>query len=141
MAQHIHLPQNPENQNFIIQTFDFPCILTGKYIKLKHNFEKNRKRTMSKNIEQNIRGLVKSNFFSVKFIKKDGNERTMLCRLKTDKWKGETRVTGSGMSYEPSNYDLLTVFDVNKEDYRMVNLNTLIELNVGGKKYERKDLL
>ena len=96
---------------------------------------------MSKDIEQNIRQLVKANFFSVKFIKKDGTERTMLCRLKTDTWKGETRVTGSVMSYEPGDYGLLTVFDVNKENYRMVNLNTLIELNIGGKRYERKDLL
>jgi len=44
-------------------------------------------------------------------------------------------VNGVGMSYEPKNYNLLTVFDVNKEGYRMVNLNTLEEMKFKGVTY------
>jgi len=85
--------------------------------------------------DKSIRDLVGTKMFSVKFTKKDGTKRTMLCRLKTPVWKGEKRVNGVGMSYDPKNYNLLTVFDVNKEGYRMVNLNTLEELKFKGITY------
>ena len=86
----------------------------------------------------------KGHSFGVKFIKKNGETRTMLARMgakpkyqrKTDK------------PYNAIEYGLLTVLDVNKtvsnrrkgsassQAYRQINLNTLLCINYGGVSYE-----
>lgn len=75
--------------------------------------------------------------FSAKFIKRTtGEERLMVCR------RGVTiGVTGKGMSYDPAQRNLLTVYDVNKENdrtgfrgaFRQINLDGLIEVHHRGK--------
>lgn len=77
-----------------------------------------------------IRKHAGSKFFSVRFRKKNGEMREMVCRL------GVTKdVTGTGMSYDPSDYRLLCVRDVQKKAYRMVNLDTLEWIKIRGVKY------
>lgn len=77
--------------------------------------------------------LIKSTrgaFFSVSFVKADGTLRDMVCRLGVTKG-----VKGTGMSYDPRDRDLLPVFDVAKDAYRMIRLNTLQRVTVDGKTF------
>ncbi len=68
--------------------------------------------------------------FGVKFIKKNGTERIMSCRLGVHKY-----ITGTGLSYNPLLKGLIGVFDMNSS-YRMVNLRTLQEVSFNGIRYK-----
>ena len=61
--------------------------------------------------------------FSVTFIKKDGTVRRMAARLGVRKG-----VKGIGLKFDPSERGLMVVFDMHKREFRMINLNTIIEL-------------
>lgn len=61
-------------------------------------------------------------FFSVSFIKKDGTTRKMTARLGVKK-----NIKGIGMKYDPSEKNLIVVFDVHKKAYRMINLSTIFK--------------
>ena len=64
---------------------------------------------------------------SADFIKKDGSLRKMVFRTKVTKG-----VTGEGMKYNPSDYGLRTVFDMQKRAFRMINLETVISIRAKG---------
>lgn len=87
------------------------------------------------NYNQELQSLIREakggRIFSAVFIKKDGTERKMVCRCGVKKY-----LTGEGMKYNPADYGLLTVFDMQKREYRMINLKTLIRLKVNGAVYE-----
>ena len=69
--------------------------------------------------------------FSVKFTKTDGSERKMVCR------KGVTKgITGKGARYNAIERGLITVYDVQKGGYRMINFDTLEEFKMGGVSYK-----
>lgn len=68
-----------------------------------------------------------SKIFCVTFTKKDGTIRRMLARRQVKKG-----VKGVGMAYNPSDYDLITVFDMEKNQFRTVNLNTIISIKAAG---------
>ena len=70
---------------------------------------------------QNILEKVQGKIFSVSFIKKDGTERTMVCRLGVQK-----HLTGGKNVNDPSQH--LTVFDMHKKAYRNVALGTIYQL-------------
>ena len=72
----------------------------------------------------------KSSIFSVVFLKKDGTIRKMLCRLGVKK-----NLNGNGLRYDPIKKALLVVFDMQKEAYRMVNLETISHINMKGVEY------
>jgi len=77
--------------------------------------------------------LIKSEgnqFFTVTFTKKNGEERVLNGRRGVVKY-----VNGEGMKYVPSDYDLLTVYDVQAEGYRMISCNTISALRIGGVDY------
>ena len=70
-------------------------------------------------------------FFGVTFTKKNGETRDMTAR------RGVTRyVTGEGFKYAPEAYGLITVYDIAKKDYRMVNKKTITALRINGETYE-----
>jgi hypothetical protein len=73
---------------------------------------------------------TKGKIFTVSFIKKDGSLRRMNCRLGVKK-----HLKGGEMAYDPSEYDLLPVFDLQNEAYRMINLETLKEITVDGETF------
>lgn len=60
-------------------------------------------------------------FFSVSFIKKDGTERKMTARLGVKK-----DIKGAGLKFNPSERNLIVVFDIHKKAYRMINLSTIL---------------
>jgi len=79
--------------------------------------------------------ITKSNgkIFTVTFTKKDGEVRKMNCRLGVS-----NKTNGNGLTYDPSDYNLITVFDMQAKDYRMVNLETVSSLNINKQFYEVK---
>jgi hypothetical protein len=66
--------------------------------------------------------------FTVEFIKKDGSLRKMNARLGVKKY-----VKGIGLSFDPAEKNLLPVFDMQKEGYRMINASTILRIKIGGK--------
>ena len=69
--------------------------------------------------------------FGVTFVKRTtGDTRNMSARLGV--YKG---VTGEGLKYDPESKQLLTVYDMHKGQYRMLNTETLSQLNMGGHAY------
>jgi len=76
--------------------------------------------TMKKNgFAAMMRGLVGyDKCFTVEFTKKDGTERKMNCRMGVKKY-----LKGTGMNYNPVEKGLLTVFDMQKGQYRCIPLD------------------
>ena len=73
--------------------------------------------------------------FSVEFTKKNGENRLMLARLGVRKG-----VKGIGQNFNPSEFNLITAFDMQKDNFRMINCNSLISLKIRGTKYRINDL-
>tara|TARA_R110001599_G_scaffold189528_1_gene384247 strand:- start:187 stop:528 length:342 start_codon:yes stop_codon:yes gene_type:complete len=71
--------------------------------------------------------------FSSTFIKKDGTHRLMNARLKVTKGLKED---AKPRPYQPSKYNLICVYDMNKKGYRMLNLNTLLTLTINKNNYK-----
>ena len=69
--------------------------------------------------------------FHVIFTKKNGEVRRMTARLGVHKG-----VIGKGMRYDPLERGLLPVFDMDRADWRMVNLKTLRRLSVDHERYQ-----
>ncbi len=82
---------------------------------------------MAHKLIQSTNGKV----FSVVFTKKDGSEREMTCRLGVKK-----HLKGGELAYDPKEYDLVSVFDMSAEGYRMVNMATLRQIKVDGEAYQ-----
>ena len=76
-------------------------------------------------LEQN-----KGNVFSVVFLKKDGTIRHMTCRFGVKK-----HLKGGELKFNPLERSLLVVFDMQKESYRMINLETISNIKMKGVDY------
>lgn len=63
-------------------------------------------------------------FLTVRFVKKDGTIRTMLCRTGVKKY-----LKGGHSTLNPDEY--LTVFDVNIKDYRAVARERILSVTIG----------
>lgn len=59
--------------------------------------------------------------FTAVFVKKDGTVRKMNCRCHVS-----SHTKGGSLKYVPREYGLMLVFDLQKEEYRMINLDTLL---------------
>lgn len=70
-------------------------------------------------------------FVSVVFIKKDGTQRAMLCRLGVTK-----HLKGGESKLDADQY--LTVFDVQKEAYRAINRDTIVSVKLAGTTYTQE---
>ena len=68
---------------------------------------------------------TKGKWFSCTFIKKDGTKRVMNGRIGCHKG-----VKGIGRKFQKEN--LVTVFDAQAKEYRMVNVDTMLTFNCGG---------
>lgn len=73
---------------------------------------------------------TKGQIFSAFFIKKDGSERMMNCRLHVKKG-----VTGQGMAYNPADHGLINVFSMTDDGFRMINLKTLKSIQINKTTY------
>ena len=68
--------------------------------------------------------------FSAIFVKKDGTDRKMNCRLGVRKG-----VKGVGRKFNPADYDLIGVFDMQKDAHRMINIKTLRAIQINKQVY------
>lgn len=78
--------------------------------------------------EQAIRDAVekaKGRIFAVEFVKKDGTLRKMICRTGV-----KAHLKGGELPYDPMTKGLLGVFDMQAQDYRMINLNTITAISL-----------
>jgi hypothetical protein len=73
--------------------------------------------------------------FSSTFIKKDGTHRLLTGRLKVTKG---LKKDAKPRPYEPNKYNLLCVYDMKINNYRMINLNTLLTLTINKTNYKIK---
>jgi hypothetical protein len=78
-----------------------------------------------------LRELVGNKIFSVEFTKKDGSLRKMVCRLGVKK-----HLKGGELGYDAEAMNYLTVFDLQSEEYRTINVNTLKSITFEGIVYE-----
>ena len=89
---------------------------------------------MKKQIEDAI-NETKGKFFVIRFTKKDGSDRLMVCRVGVKGYKDEKgerkELTGKGMSWKPSSRGMRVVWDLQKKEYRLVNLNTAYYFKCG----------
>ena len=67
---------------------------------------------------------TKGKWFSCTFIKKDGSKRVMNGRIGCHK-----SVKGIGRKFQKNN--LVTVFDAQAKEYRMINVDTMLTFNCG----------
>lgn len=68
--------------------------------------------------------------FSAYFRKKDGSMRNIVARRGVHSY-----LRGGELPYDPSAHQLLTVFDVQKRDYRTIGLDNLVSFNIGGETF------
>ena len=73
--------------------------------------------------------------FRVEFIKRTTGElRIMYARIGVKKG-----IKGVGQSFKPFDKGLITVFDMDKGEYRNINLDTVLNIKVMGQEYETKE--
>ena len=77
--------------------------------------------------------------FSIQFEKRDGTLRNMTARIGV--WKGpdgdesNPRIEDAAMSYNPSDYNLKTVFDMQIGQYRNIATDRVTQITIGGHTY------
>jgi len=69
--------------------------------------------------------------FTARNKKKDGTDRAMNCRLHVSKG-----VKGIGLKYNPEERNMVTVFDMKRNEFRTLNFDTLYQLNISHEYYE-----
>ena len=87
-------------------------------------------KTINKNKAKELIKESKGLIFTATFTKKDGSSRLMNARL----GKRYTP-TGKAAPYKAEDYNLLPVYDMKAEGYRMLNINTLTNLSINANKY------
>lgn len=78
---------------------------------------------------QEFRTLLGNKIASVDFIKKDGTHRTLNGRLEV---VSHLRNGEDSTAHMPQ---YVNIYDVQKQAYRKVNLNTIQRIRAGGKEY------
>jgi hypothetical protein len=65
--------------------------------------------------------------FNITFIKKDGTTRSFNARFGVAK-----NLAGGGLAYSPEKHNLLKVFSMDDDGYRMVNLSNILRIKANG---------
>jgi len=78
------------------------------------------------NKKQALKVLKSGRFFSARFTKKDGSVRYIHARAGVKK---HLKPNAKAKAYDPSELGYLTVWDIKKQEYRLVNLQTLVSVN------------
>lgn len=87
-------------------------------------------KTISKVSAVELINKSRGRIFTVTYKKKDNSIRVMNCRLGVRKG-----VSGVGMAYEPALRGLKSVFDMQKKEFRMLNLETIKMLKMNGEEF------
>jgi hypothetical protein len=78
----------------------------------------------------------KGKIMTIVYRKKDGSIRTINTRTGVKK-----NITGAGLKYNPDEHGYVILWDLSKQAYRTVNLNTVTALKGGGKVYAIKEAI
>lgn len=70
---------------------------------------------------------TRGRIFSAEFVKKDGSLRKINARLGVKKG-----VKGKGLAYNPADYGLMVVYDMQKKAFRTINIKTLRKVKFKG---------
>jgi len=81
-------------------------------------------------VENLIKETSNKRIFNVTFVKKDGSIRKMSAMRGVRKG-----VTGVGLAFNPSEKNLLSVYDMQAKGFRFVNLNDVICFSANRKKF------
>lgn len=74
---------------------------------------------------------TKGRMFTVTFIKKsNGQKRTMNARLGVKAY-----LRGGVLPYDPNTKGVIPVYDIQAKDYRMINIQGIVNLKTGGVEY------
>lgn len=76
---------------------------------------------------EKVLDVMGNKIFTVTFIKKDGTTRVMNARRGVKKG-----VTGVGLKYNPAEKGLVTVYDMQKRQFRSVNVDTITTIKSHG---------
>lgn len=93
--------------------------------------------TITKEEAKKLIHVTNGKIFSSTFIKKDGTHRLLTGRLKVTKG---LKKNAKPRPYDPSKYNLICVYDMKAEGYRMLNINTLTKLSINANKYIIKNV-
>jgi len=103
-----------------------------------------KKKSKTSKAKRLIVNKAGATIFSCLFIKRtDGQPRRMVCRLGVAKdLKGrDNAAQGKGLAYNPEEHNLLTVWDVQKQAYRSIPLDAVLELKIRGVVYPIQEKL
>ena len=78
-----------------------------------------------------VKKKVGGKIFTVEFVKLNGEVRKMTCRLGVRK-----HLAGGELAFDAKAKNLLPVFDMVKQEYRMINFDSIIYLKVDGELFE-----
>lgn len=74
-----------------------------------------------------FRKLIGGRIFSAEFTKKDGTVRKIVCRCGVSK-----DLRGGELTYNPSTYNNLIVWDLHKKSYRTIKFDNLRNIKYNG---------
>jgi len=103
---------------FFVDNYSFHMGDKGQISYLKYIDLESKQSKVTRKIRE-----TNGKFFSVTFTKKDGTLRKMTARIKVKKG-----VKGVGQKYIASDKGLITVYAMDKLNFRMVNLNEVKEI-------------
>lgn len=83
-------------------------------------------------VENLLRETANKRIFTVTFVKNDGSIRKMNAMRGVRKG-----VNGVGLKFDPSEKNLLTVYDMQKRNFRFVNLNDVISFIANRKHFTK----
>jgi len=92
-------------------------------------------RTINKHKAKELIKESKGLIFAATFTKKDGTQRIMNARLGK-----KYTPTGKAAPFKPSDYNMISVYDMRKKGFRMINFNTLKKLSINANKYTIKNV-
>ena len=90
-------------------------------------------KTITKNeAKKMVETVDNGKIFTVTFIKRStGEERVMNCRKGVKK-----HLTGGEMTYDPTQKNLVSVFDMQKKAYRSISLENIKKIKMTGKEFQ-----
>mgnify|MGYP003640194130 FL=1 len=83
------------------------------------------KQPLKKEYYRNLITESKGKIFSIEFIKKDGTKRKMNARISVKKG-----VNGKGLKYDPFEKGYLIAYDMAKDGFRTINLETITKISL-----------
>lgn len=78
------------------------------------------------NTKEAIEIIKSKRFFSAEFIKKDGSTRYIRGRFGVSKY---LKPDAKPQAYKPADRGYITIWDMSKKEYRLLNTQTIVKLN------------